>query len=144
MAGAAAQSDENEEVMRALLIHEKRSGAGPAAGGGGAKAAAKALASTGNNSDSDSDTSESDEDLPMAPPPVAAAGSSQQRRAEVEDDDEEEEFEEVGEDHMVMVAGKAYSYREVSQRTELVELMSAHEKEAYIEIGQNLFQDMYF
>ena len=138
---AAAQSDENEEVMRALLIHEKRSGAGPA--GGGAKAAAKALASAGNASDSDSDTSESDEDSPMAPPPAAAAGSSQQRRAEVEDDDEEE-FEEVGEDHMVMVAGKAYSYREVSQRPELVEQMSTQEKEAYIEIGQNLFQDMYF
>ncbi|XP_046902536.1 general transcription factor IIE subunit 1 [Hypomesus transpacificus] len=141
VAGAAAQSDENEEVMRALLIHEKRSGAGPA--GGGAKAAAKALASAGNASDSDSDTSESDEDSPMAPPPAAAAGSSQQRRAEVEDDDEEE-FEEVGEDHMVMVAGKAYSYREVSQRPELVEQMSTQEKEAYIEIGQNLFQDMYF
>ncbi|XP_071770685.1 general transcription factor IIE subunit 1 [Centroberyx gerrardi] len=132
------QSDENEEVMRALLIHEKRGAAGP--GGGGAGAAARALASAAANaSDSDSDTSESDDDSPTAPPPAAAAA---QRRGEEEDDDDE--FEEVGDEPMVMVGGRAFSYREVSQRPELVEQMSAQEKEAYIEMGRNLFQDMYF
>ncbi|KAM6986087.1 general transcription factor IIE subunit 1 [Aplochiton taeniatus] len=131
------QSDENEEVMRALLIHEKRGGAGPAAGG--ASTAAKALASTtANASDSDSDTSESDEDSPMAPPPAAAAP----RR--LEDDEDEDEFEEVGDVPTVTVGGRPYSYHEVSQRPQLVEQMSAQEKEAYIEMGQNLFQDMYF
>lgn len=141
--GGAAQSDENEEVMRALLIHEKRGGPGPAVGGAGP--ASRALASAANASDSDSDTSESDEDSPMAPPPAAAA-ASQRRRVEMEDEDEdEEEFEEVGEDEpMVMVGGRAFSYREVSQRPELVEQMSAQEKDAYIEMGQNLFQDIYF
>ncbi|CAB1346592.1 unnamed protein product [Coregonus sp. 'balchen'] len=138
------QSDENEEVMRALLIHEKRSGAGPA--GGGAVAAARALisSSAAKGSDSESDTSESDEDSPMAPPPVAAA----QRRPtgmEMEEEDDDEEFEEVGEDEpMVMVGGRSFSYREVSQRPELVEKMSSQEKEAYIEMGQNIFQEMYF
>ncbi|KAI3356463.1 hypothetical protein L3Q82_017678 [Scortum barcoo] len=60
------QVDENEEVMRALLIHEKRAVAG--AGAGGASAATRGLTSTvGNASDSESDTSESDErDPPRA------------------------------------------------------------------------------
>ncbi|XP_029559020.1 general transcription factor IIE subunit 1 [Salmo trutta] len=138
------QSDENEEVMRALLIHEKRSGAGPA--GGGAVAAARALTSSSaaRGSDSESDTSESDEDSPTAPPPVAAA----QRRPtgmEMEEEEEDDEFEEVGDDEsMVMVGGRSFSYREVSQRPELVEKMSSQEKEAYIEMGQNIFQEMYF
>lgn len=138
--GAAAhgigQADENEEVMRALLIHEKRAGVG----GGGASAAARGLASA-NASDSESDTSESDDDSPSVPPPAAAA---QRRANEEEDDDDDDEFEEVGDEPMVMVGGRPFSYREVSQRPELVEQMSAQEKEAYIEMGQNLFQDMYY
>ncbi|KAG8000770.1 General transcription factor IIE subunit 1 [Nibea albiflora] len=134
------QSDENEEVMRALLIHEKR-GVAAAAGGGSASAAARGLTSTtANASDSESDTSESDDDSPSNPPPAAAA----QHRAAEEEDDDDDEFEEVGDEPMVMVGGRPCSYREVSQRPELVEQMSAQEKEAYIEMGQNLFQDMYF
>lgn len=131
------QVDENEEVMRALLIHEKRSVAG--AGAGGASAAARALTSA-NGSDSDSDTSESDDDSPPGPPPAAAA----QHRGEEEDDEDDDEFEEVGDEPTVMVGGRPFSYREVSQRPELVEQMSAQEKEAYIEMGQNLYQDMFF
>uniref|UniRef100_A0A3B4UCW0 General transcription factor IIE subunit 1 n=1 Tax=Seriola dumerili TaxID=41447 RepID=A0A3B4UCW0_SERDU len=132
-------ADENEEVMRALLIHEKRGAAG--AGGGGASAAARGLASaTANASDSESDTSESDDDFPLGPPPAAAA----QHRADEEEEEDDDEFEEVGDEPVVMVGGRPFSYREVSQRPELVEQMSAQEKEAYIEMGQNLFQDMYF
>ncbi|KAM7380758.1 hypothetical protein PAMP_004033 [Pampus punctatissimus] len=133
------QADENEEVMRALLIHEKRGVA--AAGGGGASAAAKGLSSATAASDSESDTSESDDDSPSGPP---AATAAQYRGAEEEEEDDEDEFEEVGDEPMVMVGGRSFSYREVSQRPELVEQMSAQEKEAYIEMGQNLFQDMYF
>lgn len=137
------QADENEEVIRTLLIHEKRSAAGAGAGaGGGASAAARGLASaTGNASDSDSDTSESDDNSPMAPPLATAA----HRRANEDDEEEDDdEFEEVGDEPMVTVGGRPFSYREVSQRPELVEQMSAQEKEAYIEMGRNLFQDMYF
>lgn len=134
------QADENEEVMRALLIHEKRSVAG--AGGGGASAATKAITSTTvNASDSESDTSESDDDSPSNPPLATAA---QHRAAEEEDEEDDDEFEEVGDEPMVMVGGRQFTYREVSQRPELVEQMSAQEKEAYIEMGQTLFQDMYF
>lgn len=138
---AMGVADENEEVMRALLIHEKRGVAGAGGGGGGASAATRGLTSTtANASDSESDTSESDDDSPSVPPPAAAA----QHRAAEEEDDDDDEFEEVGDEPMVMVGGRQFSYREVSQRPELVEQMSAQEKEAYIEMGQNLFQDMYF
>uniref|UniRef100_A0A3B5AC18 General transcription factor IIE subunit 1 n=1 Tax=Stegastes partitus TaxID=144197 RepID=A0A3B5AC18_9TELE len=133
-------ADENEEVMRALLIHEKRAVAGP--GVGGASSAARSLTSaTANASDSESDTSESDDESPSGPPPATAAPHRAEEDEEEEDDDE---FEEVGDEPMVTVGGRSFSYREVSQRPELVEQMSAQEKEAYIEMGQNLFQDMYF
>ncbi|XP_077393677.1 general transcription factor IIE subunit 1 [Festucalex cinctus] len=139
----AGQSDENEEVMRALLIHEKRAGARP--GGGGDNAAARGLASSSaaNASDSESDTSESDEEAPSAPPPHAAAAAPR-RLAKEEEEEDDDDFEEVGDEPTVMVGGRPFSYGEVSQRPELVEQMSAQEKEAYIEMGQKLFQDMYF
>ncbi|CAL8320463.1 unnamed protein product [Merluccius merluccius] len=137
------QSDENEEVMRALLIHEKRGAASGASGGvAGAAAAARALA-TANGSDSDSDTSESDDDMP-APPQAPARHGAAKRQHQEEEEEDDDEFEEVGDEPTVLVGGKSFSYREVSQRPQLVEQMSAQEKEAYIEMGQNLFQDMYF
>uniref|UniRef100_A0A3P9PJB0 General transcription factor IIE subunit 1 n=1 Tax=Poecilia reticulata TaxID=8081 RepID=A0A3P9PJB0_POERE len=133
-------ADENEEVMRALLIHEKRAVAG--AGVGGASAAARGLASaTANASDSESDTSESEDELPSGP---TTATASQHRAAEEVEEEDDDDFEEVGDEPMVMVGGRQFSYREVSQRPELVEQMSMQEKEAYIEMGQNLFQDMFF
>lgn len=133
------QADENEEVMRALLIHEKRGVA--AAGGGGTSVATRGLTSaTANGSDSDSDTSESDDGSPTVPPTTTAA----YHQADKEEEDNDSDFEEVGDEPMVTVGGQPFSYREVSQRPELVEQMSAQEKEAYIEMGRNLFQDMYF
>ncbi|XP_016405756.1 general transcription factor IIE subunit 1-like isoform X2 [Sinocyclocheilus rhinocerous] len=142
MTGRGAAQDENEEVMLALLIHEKRSGVGP-----GGAVVSRPTVPAANASDSDSDTSESDEDsLPRAPAHTmhnaTALRPGEQEDEEGEDDGDE--FEEVGDDPVVMVGGRPFSYREVSQRPELVEQMSAQEKEAYIEMGQNLFQDMYF
>ncbi|MGH0172606.1 UNVERIFIED_CONTAM: hypothetical protein FKN15_069581 [Acipenser sinensis] len=55
--GHSMQLDENEEVMRALLIHEKRSaGMNSVAAGGGAGAGAGVSLSGANASDSESDT----------------------------------------------------------------------------------------
>ncbi|MGH0150440.1 UNVERIFIED_CONTAM: hypothetical protein FKN15_045527 [Acipenser sinensis] len=55
--GHSMQLDENEEVMRALLIHEKRSAAmNSVAAGGGAGAGACMSLSGANASDSESDT----------------------------------------------------------------------------------------
>ncbi|XP_020776009.1 general transcription factor IIE subunit 1 [Boleophthalmus pectinirostris] len=133
---AGAQTNENEEVMRALLIHEKRSVSG--SGSTATAAATRGLtAANANASDSDSDTSESDDEAPAAPPTAP-------QRHMADDEDDDDDFEEVGEEHMVMVGGKPYSYRVVSERPELVEQMSSQEKEAYIELGQTLFQDMYY
>ncbi|XP_031435861.2 general transcription factor IIE subunit 1-like [Clupea harengus] len=145
--------DENEEVMRALLIHEKR-GAAAAASSAPAVAALNPRNAhnipAANHSDSDSDTSESDEEagsrLQGLPTATAAASSASRgpAAAAMAMDEDEDEFEEVSEEPTVHVGGRAYSYSEVSQKPELVELMSAQEKEAYIEMGRNLFQDMYF
>uniref|UniRef100_A0A3B4AQJ7 General transcription factor IIE subunit 1 n=1 Tax=Periophthalmus magnuspinnatus TaxID=409849 RepID=A0A3B4AQJ7_9GOBI len=134
---AGGQMNENEEVMRALLIHEKRSVSGSGSTATAAAAARGLTVATANASDSESDTSESDDEAPTAPPTAP-------QRHMAEDDDDDDDFEEVGEEHMVMVGGRPYSYREVSERPELVEQMSSQEKEAYIEMGQNLFQDMYY
>lgn len=135
IAGHGLAHDENEEVMRALLIHEKKSMPAPAGG-----AINRTPIPAGNASDSESDTSESDEDSPVQ----AITAPAKPSRLDDDEDEEDDEFEEVGDDPMVMVGGRAYPYREVSQRPELVEQMSAQEKEAYIEMGQNLFQDMDF
>ncbi|XP_026999455.1 general transcription factor IIE subunit 1 [Tachysurus fulvidraco] len=133
-AGRGHVQDKNEEVMRALLIHEKKSAPAPIGG------AIHKTPIAANASDSESDTSESDEDSPVR----AIAPPTKLGRPDEDDDEEGDEFEEVGDDPVVMVGGRTYSYREVSQRPELVEQMSTQEKEAYIEMGQNLFQDMYF
>lgn len=136
VAGRGNVQDENEEVMRALLIHEKKSMPAPMGG-----AINKPPIPAANASDSESDTSESDEDSPVQ---AIAAPTKPVRPDENEEDEEDDEFEEVGDDPVVMVGGRPYSYTDVSQRPELVEQMSTQEKEAYIEMGQNLFQDMYF
>ncbi|XP_066497526.1 general transcription factor IIE subunit 1 [Hoplias malabaricus] len=138
--GRGPALDENEEVMRALLIHEKRIASAPVGG-----AISRPIVPAANGSDSESDTSESDEELPSQGPAHAAVSRVARRDEEDEEDEEEDEdFEEVGDDPVVMVGGRPFSYREVSQRPELVEQMSAQEKEAYIEMGQNMYQDMYF
>ncbi|KAM4047202.1 general transcription factor IIE subunit 1 isoform 1-T2 [Anomaloglossus baeobatrachus] len=125
-------ADENEEVMQALLIHEKKSAAGGAAG-----ISSTAGANAGAGSDSDSDTSESDQDSPVSRHPVSALSRL------MEDDEDEEEFEEVSADPTLTVGGRPYLYSEVSQRPELVAQMTPQEKEAYIEMGQRMFEDMY-
>ncbi|XP_018428102.1 PREDICTED: general transcription factor IIE subunit 1 [Nanorana parkeri] len=123
-------TDDNEEVMQALLKHEKKTAA--AVAGVSAAPASSAIA----GSDSDSDTSESDQDSPAPRRPAAS------HRFELDDDDDDE-FEEVQTDPRVTVGGRSYLYSEVSQRPELVTQMTPQEKEAYIEMGQKMFEDMY-
>ncbi|XP_008592222.1 PREDICTED: general transcription factor IIE subunit 1-like [Galeopterus variegatus] len=125
-----AGPDDNEEVMQALLIHEKKT---PSATAGSVGAAAPVT--TANGSDSESETSESDDDSP--PRPMAVATHHR------EEDEEDDEFEEVADDPTVMVAGRPFSYSEVSQRPELVAQMTPDEKEAYIAMGQRMFEDLF-
>ncbi|XP_075412466.1 general transcription factor IIE subunit 1 [Tenrec ecaudatus] len=121
--------DDNEEVMRALLIHEKKT---PAAAAGSVGAAAPV--STAAGSDSESETSESEDESP-ARPAVAVHHR--------DEDEEDDEFEEVADDPTVTVAGRPFSYSEVSQRPELVAQMTPEEKEAYIAMGQRMFEDLF-
>ncbi|XP_077335727.1 general transcription factor IIE subunit 1 [Lithobates pipiens] len=122
-------ADDNEEVMQALLKHEKKAAAA-------VLASAAPASSVGAGSDSDSDTSESDQDSPAPRHPAASLHFEQ-------DDDDEDEFEEVQAVPRVTVGGRSYLYSEVSQRPELVAQMTPQEKEAYIEMGQKMFEDMY-
>ncbi|XP_025921280.1 general transcription factor IIE subunit 1 isoform X2 [Apteryx rowi] len=127
-----AALDDNEEVMRALLIHEKKTPSASTVTVGGA-----APLSGANASDSESETSESEEESP--PRPAATATTTYG----LEDDEEDEEFEVVAEDPTVMVAGRPHSYSQVSQRPELVAQMTPEEKEVYIAMGRRMFEDMF-
>ncbi|KAM5125365.1 general transcription factor IIE subunit 1 [Mantella aurantiaca] len=122
--------DDNEEVMQALLKHEKKA----AAAAMGVSAAP--ASSAGAGSDSDSDTSESDQDSPAPRLPTFSHHLE-------DEEDEDDEFEEVQTDLRVTVGGRSYLYSEVSQRPELVAQMTPQEKDAYIEMGQKMFEDMY-
>ncbi|XP_025959215.2 general transcription factor IIE subunit 1 isoform X1 [Dromaius novaehollandiae] len=127
-----AALDDNEEVMRALLIHEKKTPSASTVTVGGA-----APLSGANASDSESETSESEEESP--PRPAATATTTYG----LEEEEEEEEFEVVAEDPTVMVAGRPHSYSQVSQRPELVAQMTPEEKEVYIAMGRRMFEDMF-
>lgn len=124
--------DNNEEVMRALLIHEKKTPSASVAAMGGTVPLSGA-----NVSDSESETSESDEDSPLR---GTTATSSLFGLAEEDDDDE---FEVVTENPIIMVAGRQFSYSQVTQQPELVAQMTTEEKELYIAMGQRMFEDMF-
>ncbi|NXH12943.1 T2EA factor, partial [Bucco capensis] len=123
--------DDNEEVMRALLIHEKKT---PSASAVSLAGAAPLTAA----SDSESETSESEEESPPRAPALAITTYGLE-----EEEEEEEEFEVVAEDPTLMVAGRPHTYSQVSQRPELVAQMTPEEKEVYIAMGQRMFEDMF-
>ncbi|XP_062984938.1 general transcription factor IIE subunit 1 [Elgaria multicarinata webbii] len=127
-----ATLDNNEEVMRALLIHEKKTTSASVAAMG-----TFAPLPNANASDSESETSESDED---SPPHGVPATTTLYGLTEEDDDDE---FEVVTEDPTVTVAGCPFSYSQVNQRPELVAQMTLEEKEQYISMGQRMFEDMF-
>ncbi|KAG8453734.1 hypothetical protein GDO86_000383 [Hymenochirus boettgeri] len=109
----------DNEVIRTLLIHEIKSTSGPAH-------------NAFSKSDSGSDTSESDEERKCAKPALAKSSSHA---------DQEEEAEAI--DPVVMVGGQPHVYSEVSQNPSLVSFMSEDEREAYIKVGQKMFQSVF-
>lgn len=112
-------SGADSEVIRTLLIHEMKSGSGP-----NVTQIAK--------SDSESDTSESDEEKKRTKPAAGKPLSSAEQEEEAEADDP-----------VVMVGGQPYEYSEVSQNPSLVSFMTDEEREAYIKIGQQMFQSAF-
>lgn len=116
----------DNEVIRTLLIHEMKSGSGP-------------TPTQICKSDSDSDTSESDEEKKHTKP--TSINPSNTAAQEQEEEQEEEEGEAV--DPVVMVGGQPHVYSEVSQNPMLVSFMTDEEREAYIKIGQQMFQSAF-
>ncbi|MEE6460746.1 hypothetical protein FKM82_001087 [Ascaphus truei] len=109
----------DNEVIRTLLIHELKSVSG--------SAVAKF-----SKSDSGSDTSESDEEKKRTKPALVKPSSNAEQ---------EEEFEAI--DPTVMVGGQPHIYSKVSQNPVLVSFMTDEEREAYIKVGQQMFQSAF-
>ncbi|NXP44199.1 T2EA factor, partial [Heliornis fulica] len=109
----------DNEIIKTLLIHESKS----------SSSTDQAPVVTSKLPKSGSDTTES-EDTKLS----AMKGSG---------NNFEQEEEEETRSPVIMVAGQPHSYEEVSENPELVSLMTSEEKEAYIKIGQELFQSVF-
>ncbi|NXP19752.1 T2EA factor, partial [Scytalopus superciliaris] len=109
----------NDEIIRTLLIHESKSSS--------STDQAPVVKSKLHESGSDSEFEE-DAKCSRAAGMKAAGSNSEQ----------EEEQETLG--PILMVAGQPHSYGEVSENPELVSLMTNEEREAYIRVGQEMFQ----
>ncbi|XP_022082094.1 general transcription factor IIE subunit 1-like [Acanthaster planci] len=117
----STKNKESEEIIRALLAHERKSGTG-------------AVVPGEDNSDAESDASGSDDDFP-------GASTSAPITHTVEMDSGEEDEDEDEEDVMVSVAGRMVPFQDITD--ELVAQMTPSEKEAYIKIGQEAYAAMY-
>ncbi|KFP91041.1 General transcription factor IIE subunit 1 [Apaloderma vittatum] len=110
-----------DEIIKTLLIHESKS----------SSSTDQVPVVKSKLPESGSDTSESEEDAKHVRAGLKAAGSNL----------EQEEEETQG--PTLMVAGHPHSYAEVNENPELVSLMTNEEKEAYIKIGQEIFQSVF-
>ncbi|XP_074011006.1 general transcription factor IIE subunit 1-like [Numenius arquata] len=112
----------DNEIIKTLLIHESKSSSSTDQ----APVTKSDLPALG------SDSSESEEDPKRSRGAGAKAGGSSS-------DQEEQETQ----GPMLMVAGQLRSYGEVSENPELVSLMTNEEREAYIKVGQEMFQSVF-
>ncbi|KFQ18727.1 PREDICTED: general transcription factor IIE subunit 1-like [Merops nubicus] len=120
--GSIKETVTNDEVIKTLLIHESKSTSVTDQ----APVQSKPL-------ESGSDTSESEDDAKHLGTAVKkGAGNTFEQ---------EEEQETQG--PILMVAGQPHLYSEVSENPELVALMTNEEKEAYIKVGQEMFQSVF-
>ncbi|NWX36603.1 T2EA factor, partial [Notiomystis cincta] len=127
---ASEETEENiketvtdNEIIKTLLIHESKS----------SSSTDQTPVVKSKLHGSHSDNSESEEDAKHSRGAgMKLAGSNFEQ---------EEEQEPLG--PMLMVAGQPCSYGEVSENPELVSLMTNEEREAYIKIGQEMFQSVF-
>ncbi|NXI65296.1 T2EA factor, partial [Anseranas semipalmata] len=110
------------EIIKTLLIHESKS----------LSSIDHAPVVKSKVPESGSDTSES-EDAKHSRTAVTKVGGSL-----FEQEEEQEAL-----DPILMVAGQPYSYGEISENPELVSLMTNEEREAYIKVGQEMFQSVF-
>ncbi|NXJ05426.1 T2EA factor, partial [Odontophorus gujanensis] len=111
------------EIIKTLLIHESMK---PFSSTDHAPAVKSKIRESG------SDTNESENAKHFSTVITKVAGSKF----------EQEEEQEVL-DPILMVAGQPYSYGEISENPELVSLMTNEEREAYIKVGQEMFQSVF-
>ncbi|NWS94420.1 T2EA factor, partial [Mionectes macconnelli] len=111
----------NNEILNTLLIHEFKSSS--------STQQAPVVKNTLHESGSDSEFEEDAKCSRGAG--MKAAGSNS----------EQEEQETL--DPILMVAGQPHAYGEVSENPELVSLMTKEEREAYIKLGQEMFQSVF-
>ncbi|NWW10426.1 T2EA factor, partial [Oreocharis arfaki] len=113
----------DNEIIKTLLIHESKS----------SSSTDQALAVKSKLHGLHSDNSESEEDAKHSRVAgMKVAGSKLEQ---------EEEQETLG--PILMVAGQPCSYGEVSENPELVSLMTNEERDAYIKVGQEMFQAVF-
>ncbi|XP_013804927.1 general transcription factor IIE subunit 1-like [Apteryx mantelli] len=113
----------DSEIIKTLLIHESKSSSGTE----------PAPLVKSKLPESESDTSESEED----------AKQSRTEVMKVDGSNFEQEEEQETLDPILMVAGQPHSYGEVNENPELVFLMTNEEREAYIKVGQEMFQSVF-
>ncbi|KFQ86181.1 General transcription factor IIE subunit 1 [Phoenicopterus ruber ruber] len=111
----------DNEIIKTLLIHESKS----------SSSTDQAPVVKSKPPASGSDTSESEEDAKHSRGGgMEVAGSNFEREQETQGP-------------ILMVAGQPHSYGEVSENPELVSLMTNEEREAYIKVGQEMFQSVF-
>ncbi|XP_075355333.1 general transcription factor IIE subunit 1-like [Mycteria americana] len=113
----------DNEIIKTLLIHESKSSSNRD----------QAPVVKSKLPESGSDTSESEED----------AECSRRGGKKVAGSNFEQEEEQETQGPILMVAGQPHSYGEVSENPELVSLMTNEEREAYIKVGQEMFQSVF-
>ncbi|NXU19862.1 T2EA factor, partial [Pardalotus punctatus] len=117
------ESVTDNEIVKTLLIHESKSSSSTDQA---PVDESKLYGSHSGNSEFEEDTKHS------RGAEMKAAGSNFEQ---------EEEQETLG--PTLMVAGQPHSYGEVSENPELVSLMTNEEREAYIKVGQEMFQSVF-
>lgn len=118
-ANSKSQKQDQGEIMRALLVHERKSGGKP-------NIVAAAL------SENESDESASDDDFPNS-----SSVTKRDERMEMDEVDDEEEEEEV----MVSVRGQMLPFSEVTEH--YVAEMTPEEKDIYIKLAQEAYAAMH-
>ncbi|NWU83226.1 T2EA factor, partial [Onychorhynchus coronatus] len=113
----------NNEILKTLLIHELKSSSST-------HQVVPVVKSKLHESGSDSSEFEEDAKCSKGAGMKAAGSNSEQ-----------EEQETLG--PILMVAGQPRTYGEVSENPELVSLMTKEEREAYIKVGQEIFQSVF-
>ncbi|NXC31889.1 T2EA factor, partial [Campylorhamphus procurvoides] len=116
---SAKETVNNNEIIKTLLIHESKSSSSTDQ----ATVVKSKLYESGTESEFEEDTKCS-----RGAGVIAADSNSEQ----------EEDKETLS--PILMVAGQPHSYGEVSENPELVSLMTKEEREAYIKVGQEMFQ----